>query len=144
MRYDNGKEVESWTSIDNEILEKISRINDFSKLTKDVLLSLCRQIFHQDGDNIMSTSGWGAADITSKLVGCSERSVRRAYEELVERNIISKDKRLREKNINGRRIPRKVNWITINTDTDIWDVEEWGDKNLSRDRIGSCRDKKLG
>ena len=143
MRYDNGKEIENFTAMDNEILEKSCRIEDFSKLTKAVLLSLCRQIFFQDENNIVNTSGWGAADITAKHVGCSERSVRRIYEELVERNIISKETRLREKDTEGKAIPRKVNWITINTDTDTWDVKEWGDRNLPCDRIGSCRDKNL-
>ena len=144
MIYDNGKEIESWTSIDNEVLEKIYRIEDLSKLTKDILVSLCRQVFRQNGDNVMSTSGWGAADVTAKTVGCSERSVRRAYDELVERNIISKEKRLREKDIDGNAVPREVNWITINTDTDTRKVKERGDdRNLSHDRKGSCRDKNL-
>lgn len=144
MRYDNGKEIKDWTSIDNEILERIYRIQDLSKLDKDIFVSLCRQVFRQDGDNIVRTSWWAAADITAKQVGCSERSVRRAYKELTKRKMIATKLRLREKDINGKSVPRKVNWITINTDTDTWDVEEWGDKNLSRDRIGSCRDKKLG
>ena len=120
MIYDNGKEIRDWTSIDNEVLEKIYRIEDLSKLTKDVLVSLCRQIFHQDGDNVMSTSGWAAANVTAKQVGCSERGVRRAYDELVERNIISKEKRLREKNINGNPVPRKVNWITRLVLLPVW------------------------
>ena len=143
MRYDNGKEIKEWTSIDNEILERIYRIQDLSKLDKDIFVSLCRQVFRQDGDNIVRTSWWAAADITAKQVGCSERSVRRAYKELAKRKMIATKLRLREKDINGKSVPRKVNWITINTNTDTWDVEEWGDKNLSRDRTGSCRDKNL-
>ena len=137
MKYDNGQEIPSFTAMDNVILEKISKIEDLSNLTKDVLLSLCRQTFFQDEDNTISTSGWGAADVTAKHIGCSERGVRRAYKELVERNIISKEIRLREKNIDGKEVPRKVNWITINTDPTTWDVKEWGDKALSRDN--NCR-----
>ena len=108
MQYDNGKEIKDFTAMDNEIIEKICRIEDMSKLTKDVLVSLCRQIFRQN-DHIMSTSGWGAADVTAKQVGCSERSVRRAYGECVERKIISKELRLREDDVTGN--TRKVNWI---------------------------------
>ncbi len=131
MRYDTGKEIEDFTAMDNTILEKLSKIEDLSKLTKDVLLSLCRQIFFQDENHIISTEGWGAADITACCVGCSERGVRRAYKELVERNIISKEIRLREKNIDGKEVPRKVNWITINTDITTWKTKNWGDKILS-------------
>ena len=39
------------------------------------------------------------------------------YEELVKRNIISKRLELREAEINGNPVPRKCNWITINTNT---------------------------
>ena len=145
MRFDNGKEIKDFTAMDNEILEKIYRIQDLSKLAKDIFVSLCRQIFRQDGNNIVRTSWWAAADITAKQVGCSERSMRRAYKELAERKMISTKLRLREKDTNGNPVPRKVNWMTINTNTDAWDVEERGDdKNLSHDRTGSCRDKNPG
>ena len=145
MKYDNGKEIENWTSMDNDVLERIYRIEDLSKLNKDILLSICRQTFHQNGDNIIRTSWWAAADITTKQVGCSERSVRRAYDEFAKRKMISIKLRLREKDINGKLSPRYVNWITINTNTDAWDVQERGDdNNLSHDRTGSCRDKNPG
>jgi len=146
MQFDNGKEIKDFTAMDNEILEKIYRIQDLSKLDKDIFLSTCRQVFNQDGNNIVRTSWWAAADITAKDVGCSERSVRRAYEEFAKRKMISKKLRLREKNTKGKAVPRNVNWITINTDTDTWKVRErsTGDKNSSsHDRKGSCRDKNL-
>ena len=123
MRYDNGKEIKDFTAMDNEILEKIYRIKDLSKINKDIFLSLCRQIFYQDENNIVRTSWWGAADVTASIVGCSERQVRRAYREFVDRNMITKRLELREEDINGRAVPRLVNWITINTNTDTWKVE---------------------
>jgi hypothetical protein len=130
MRYDNGKEIGDFTAMENAILEKIYRIKDLSKLNKDIFLSLCRQIFYQDENNIVRTSWWGAADVTASIVGCSERQVRRAYREFVDRNMISKRLEIREEDINGRAVPRPVNWITINTDTKTWKVEEraMGDK----------------
>jgi hypothetical protein len=125
MRFDNGKEIKEFTTMDNEILDEIAKIEDLSKLTKAVLLSLCRQIFWQDDNHIVSTSGWGAADITAKDIGCSERGVRRAYKELAKRNIISKRLAIREENIDGKGIPRKVNWITINTNPSTWAIKRW-------------------
>ena len=139
MRYDNGKEIPEFTSIDNAVLEKITRIQDLSKLEKDVLLSLCRQIFRQYDGNIIQTSWWGAADVTADALGCSERSVRRAYEELEKRNIISKRLRLREADINGNPVPRKCNWITINTDTKTWIVKERTRNKPARSRDKNCR-----
>lgn len=124
MKYDNGQEIPEFTAVDNAILEKIAKIQDLTKLEKDILLSLCRQIFHQDGNNIVQTSWWGAADVTADRVGCSERSVRRAYKELEKRNIISKRLELREEDIDGNPVPRKCNWITMNIDTDTWIAEE--------------------
>ena len=124
MRFSNGKEVESFTAMDNDILTKICRITDLSKGTKDVLISLCRQVFYQNDDNVVRTSWWAAAEITAGEVGMSERQVRRAYNELVERNIISKTKRVRENDICGNVVPRSTNWITINTDVDSWKVTE--------------------
>ena len=139
MRYDNGKEIPEFTSIDNAILEKITRIQDLSKLEKDVLLSLCRQIFHQDEDHVVQTSWWGAANVTADALGCSERSVRRAYDELGKRNIISKRLKLREEDINGNPVPRKCNWITINTNTKIWVVKERTRNKPARSRDKNCR-----
>lgn len=124
MRFDNGKGIKSWTSMDNEMLEKISRIEDLSKGTKDVLLSLCRQILYQDDDNVLRTSWWGAARVTAQEIGISERQVRRAYDELAQRNIIAKETRIREVDTDGRVVPRKTLWITINTDFDAWKVRE--------------------
>ena len=124
MKFDNGKEVKSWTTMDNEILNKISRIADLPKATKDVLISLCRQIFYGDGNKTIRTSWWGAAKVTAEEIGISERQVRRAYDELVQRNIISKTIRLREQDTNGQAIPRNVLWITINTDVNSWKVKE--------------------
>lgn len=144
MKYDNGKGIKDFTAMDNEILEKIYRIQGLSQLDKDILLSLCRQVFYQDENNVVRTSWWAAADITAKDVGCSERSVRRAYRKLVKRKVISMKLRLREKDVNGNPVPRRVNWISINTDTDTWKVKErgTGDKIASsHDRTGSCRDK---
>lgn len=123
MRFDNGREVESWTAMDNEILSKICRISDLSKATKDVLISLCQQVFFQNGEHCIRTSWWGAAKITAAEVGISERQVLRAYEELVRRNIITKTKRVREKDTNGNVLPRNTNWVTINTDVDSWNVK---------------------
>ena len=141
MKYDNGKEIKRFTAMDSEILEKIYRIRDMSKLNKDIFLSLCRQIFYQDENNIVRTSWWGAADITANDVGCSERQVRRAYREFVDRNMISKRLEIREEDINGRAVPRPVNWITINTDTETWKVKEkaMGDKKpRSMTKIGEA------
>jgi len=125
MRFDNGKEVDSWTAMDNEILSKICRISDLSKGTKDVFVSLCQQTFFQDESNTVSTSGWGAAKVTADRVGISERQVRNAYRKLEERNMIRRETKIREKDIQGRPVPRKVLWITINTDVDTWKVQEW-------------------
>ena len=124
MRFSNGKEVESFTAMDNDILTKICRITDLSMGTKDVLISLCRQVFYQNEDNVIRTSWWAAADITAGEVGISERQVRRAYNELAERNIISKELKLRENDVCGKVIPRNTLWITINTDVDSWNVRE--------------------
>src|SRR4030042_2591711 len=96
MKFDNGQMIKGFTVMDNIILEKISRIEDLSKLNKDVMISLCRQIFRQDENNTVHTSGWGAADITAGSIGCSERGVRRAYKELANRNMITKRLRMRE------------------------------------------------
>lgn len=123
MRYDNGKEIKDFTAMDNEIIEKIAKIDDLSKLEKDVLTSLCRQIFWQDEDNVIRTSWWGAAKITATTVGCSERSVRSIYKELVRRNIISKRLEMREESPSGNEVPRVI-WITINTDPQTWQVRE--------------------
>ncbi len=123
-RYDHGNIINDFTVMDNEILGKISKINDLSKTEKDVLISLCRQVFYQNKLKVVRTSWWGAADITASAIGCSERSVRRAYEELEGRNIIQKELKVREVNINGRTVPRQVIWITINTDTSTWKVSE--------------------
>ena len=136
MKYDNGQEIPEFTSMDNAIIERITRIQDLSKLEKDILLSLCRQIFHQDENHVVQTSWWGAADVTADAVGCSERSVRRAYDELEKRNIISKRLELREADIDGNLVPRKCNWITINTNTDTWIVKE-----RTRNKPARSRDK---
>jgi hypothetical protein len=124
VKYDHSKMIKDFTAMDNDILEKISKIDDLSKIEKDVLTSLCRQIFYTNKQKVVRTSWWGAADVTAKAVGCSERTVRRVYEELVKRNIIQKQTRTRGKNINGQAISRQVNWITINTDTSTWKVSE--------------------
>jgi len=124
MRFSDGKEVESFTAMDNDILTKIYRIADLSMTTKDVLISLCRQVFYQNGDNVIRTSWWGSSKITARETGISGRQVVRAYKELIKRNIISKDTRLRETNADGEVMPRNTLWITINTDVDSWNVKE--------------------
>lgn len=120
MKYDNGQEIPSFTAMDNKLFEKIYKMTELTDRQKDVLLSLCRQILYQDENNVIRTSWWGAVYVTADDVGCSPKTVQRAYKRFEELNIISKKPRLREKNIDGKEVPRKVNWITINTDTDTW------------------------
>ncbi len=139
MKYDNGREIPEFTCMDNPTMEKIARIADLSQLDKDILLSLCRQIFYQDEYHVVQTSWWGAAGVTADAVGCSERSVRRVYRQLEERNIISRRLLLRETDTNGNLVPRKVNWITINTDTTTWIVKERTRDKPARSRDKSCR-----
>ena len=47
MQYDDGTLIKDWTSIDNEVLEKIYQSRNLTKAEKDILLATCRQVFHQ-------------------------------------------------------------------------------------------------
>ena len=121
MKFDNGKMIDDFTTIDNKILSKIYKDITLTKAQKNVLLSLCRQIFHQGIPGIVQTEWWGAADVTAKDVGVSERTVRRAYKELEARNIIKVRQEWKlNTDRNGHEGYRRVNRITINVN-----VEEW-------------------
>lgn len=117
MRFDNGKEIKDFTAMDNNLLEKIYKVDGLTDMQRRILLSLCRRILFQDENNVIRTSWWGARRIVAEDVGCSESSVTRAYKALSEMNIIAKEYRTR---LDGS----KCWWITINVDSTKWRVSK--------------------
>lgn len=121
MKYDNGQEIVDFLSIDNELLTKVYRARNLTKTQKDVLLSICKQVFFQEVSGVVRTDWWGTVSITAQDVGCSERTVRRVYSELEKRNIIKTRKELRQStDKKGNVIYRKAFRITINTHINGW------------------------
>lgn len=137
MRYDqlSGKEVESWTSMDNKLLEKIYKVDSLTDMQRRILLSLCRRTLFQNDHNVVRTSWWGARKIVAEDVGCSESSVTRAYKALTEMNIITKELRTR---LDGS----KCWWITINVDSTKWRCQSLDSgrcQSLARARLTGVR-----
>jgi hypothetical protein len=121
MKFDNGAVIDSFTTIDNEILTKIYQAKNLTKNYKDILLYLCREVFYQETSGVVRTEWWAAAHITADEVGCSERTVRRAYEYLEKRNVLTTRKEMKPTlDKNGREVWRNTTLVKFNTNTTEW------------------------
>jgi DNA-binding transcriptional regulator YhcF (GntR family) len=123
MQYDDGTLIKDFTSIDNDVIRKIYRSKNLSTQAKNVLLSLCRQVFYQVKAGVVQTERWGAVYVTAKDVGISERTVRRAYKTLQKMNVIkvSQVPRLTTDK-NGNQVFRKTNSVKFNTQVHQWAI----------------------
>ena len=123
MQYDDGTLIKDFTSIDNDVLRKIYRSRSLSTQERNVLLSLCRQVFYQPKNGIVQTEWWGAALITAKDVGVSERTVRRALKTLEKKNVITVSQAPRPTtDKNGNYVLRKTNRVKFNTQVHQWAI----------------------
>lgn len=121
MKYDNGVTIESFTTIDNEILTKIYKAKNLTNNYKDVLIYLCREVLFQEISGIVRTEWWAAAHITASEVGCSERTVRRAYEYFEKRGVITTRKQMKPTlDKNGKEVWRNTKRVKFNTNPQGW------------------------
>jgi hypothetical protein len=123
MQYDDGILIKDFTSIDNEVLEKIYQSRNLTGSEKDILLSLCRQVFYQPKKGIVQTEWWASALFTAKRVKLSERTVWRAYKTLEKMNVLKRSLALRlTKGKNGKQVYRETLRIKFNTKVQQWAI----------------------
>jgi phage replication O-like protein O len=143
MKFDNGKIIKDYTTMDNDILESIYKQTDLTPSEMRVLLSLCRHVmWHDDTQNIVQSSWYAAIDFTAQDCVLSKKTVQRAYNKLINKNVIFKTLKLRETNVQGKIIPRWTIWITLNTDPTSWWTCTYPDGQLctSGGQLGTTAD----
>jgi hypothetical protein len=109
--------------MDNHMLEKIYQARNLTKAEKDILLALCRTIFHQSNTGVVQTEWWAAAPFIADEVNWSERTVRRAYKSLERKKVLTTSiAPMQTKDKDGNQILRNTIKVKFNTKLDEWKI----------------------